>query len=117
MVLAHFWFLFVRTKRNPPSGRGSPAHQREMYLHLGNNVSVPTDDIIGIFDLDNASSSRETRKFLRAAEEEGMVITVGSDLPKSLVVCCPRGSWQRVYITPLAPATLLGRLEALLSLY
>ena len=42
-----------------------------------------------------------------------MVITVGMELPKSLVVCCPRGSWQRVYISPLAPATLLGRFQAL----
>lgn len=81
-----------------------------MYLHLGSNVSVPLDDIIGIFDLDNASTSRTTRAFLRAAEEEGMVITVGEDLPKSLVVCCPRGSWQRVYISPLAASTLHGRL-------
>lgn len=83
-----------------------------MYLHLGSNVSVPLDDIIGIFDLDNASTSRITRSFLRAAEEEGMVINVGDDLPKSLVVCCPRGSWQRVYISPLAAATLHGRLES-----
>ena len=82
-----------------------------MYLHLGNNISVPLDDIIGIFDLDNASTSRTTRAFLRAAEEEGMVINVEGDLPKSLVVCCPRGSWQRVYISPLAAATLQGRLE------
>lgn len=84
-----------------------------MYLHLGSNVSVPTEDIIGIFDLDNASTARSTREFLRGAEEEGMVITVGTELPKSLVVCCPRGSWQRVYISPLAPATLLGRFQAL----
>ena len=84
-----------------------------MYLHLGSNISVPLDDIIGIFDLDNASTSRTTRAFLRAAEEEGMVITVGEDLPKSLVVCCPRGSWQRVYISPLASSTLLGRLGSI----
>ena len=82
-----------------------------MNLHLGNNVSVPTDDIIGIFDLDNASTARDTRKFLRTAEEEGMVSAVGEDLPKSLVVCCPRGSWQRVYVSPLTPQTLLGRME------
>lgn len=82
-----------------------------MNLHLGNNVSVPTDDIIGIFDLDNASTARDTRKFLRAAEEEGMVSAVGEDLPKSLVVCCPRGSWQRVYVSPLTPQTLLGRMD------
>jgi len=84
-----------------------------MYLHLGNNVSVPTEDVVGIFDLDNASTSRITRQFLKNAEEEGMVITVGTDLPKSIVVCCPRGSWQRVYISPLASATLLGRAEAM----
>ena len=83
-----------------------------MNLHLGNNVSVPTDDIIGIFDLDNASTARDTRKFLRAAEEEGMIFAVGEDLPKSFVVSCPRGSWQRVYVSPLTPQTLLGRVES-----
>ena len=87
-----------------------------MYLHLGNNISVPTDDIIGIFDLDNSSTARDTKRFLRSAEEEGMVAAVSGDLPKSLVVCCPRGSWQRVYISPLAPATLIGRLESIRSL-
>ena len=84
-----------------------------MYLHLGNNISVPTDDVVGIFDLDNASTQRDTRAFLRAAQEEGMVIAVGTELPKALVVCCPRGSWQRVYLSPMAPATLVGRWKAL----
>ena len=84
-----------------------------MYLHLGNGISVPTDDIIGIFDLDNASSAKSTRAFLRAAEEEGMIVDAGPDLPKSLVVCCPRGSWQRIYLSSLAPATLMGRWESL----
>ena len=83
-----------------------------MYLHLGSNIAVRTSEIIGIFDIDNATTSKWTREYLRSAEEEGMVITVGEDLPKSLVGCCPQGSWQRVYITPLAPATLLGRLES-----
>ena len=82
-----------------------------MYLHLGNNVSVPTEDIIGIFDIDNATTARSTREFLKAAEDEGMVAAVSGELPKSVVVCCPRGSWQRVYISPLSPQTLLGRLE------
>ena len=85
-----------------------------MYLHISNNISVSTEDIIGIFDLDNASTAKATREYLRAAEEEGMVITVGDDLPKSLVISCPQGSWQRVYISPLAPATLQGRLDSIL---
>ena len=84
-----------------------------MYLNIGKDMAVRSTSIIGIFDMDNSSTSRITREFLRSAEEEGMVITVGTDLPKSIVVCCPRGSWQRVYISPLAVSTLLGRLESL----
>ena len=88
-----------------------------MFLHLGCGISVHVSDIIRIFDLDNASTSRITRDFLKAAEQDGMVVPVGSELPKSLVVCCPKGSWQRVYISPLAPATLAGRLDAILSAF
>lgn len=88
-----------------------------MYLHLGSNISIPTEDIVGVFDLDNASLSKHTRQFLKSAQDEGMVIAVAGELPKSLVVCCPRGSWQRVYLSPLAPATLLGRLEADAALF
>ncbi len=83
-----------------------------MYLHLGSNVTVPSDDIVGIFDLDNCSSSRITLQFLRAAEEEGMVFSVGEELPKSVVVCCPEGSWQRVYLSPLNVTTLVRRIES-----
>jgi len=88
-----------------------------MYLHISNNISVSTEDIIGIFDLDNASTAKATREYLRAAEEEGMVISAGAELPKSLVVCCPRGSWQRVYLSPMSPATLLLRLVSLAPLF
>ncbi len=81
-----------------------------MYLHLGSSISIPTGDIIGIFDLDNATTSKITRKYLKNAE---MIVAVSDDLPRSLVVSCPQGSWQRVYFSPLTPATLLGRLTSL----
>ncbi len=84
-----------------------------MYLHLGNTVSVPWEDIVAVFDLDNASTAKDTRAFLRSAQEQGMVIAVGTELPKALVICCPKGSWQRVYLSPMNPATLLGRIQAL----
>ena len=82
-----------------------------MYLHLGKSAAVPYEDIVGIFDLDNASTAAVTRSFLRKAEEEGMVTAVGEELPRSMVLCCPRGSWQRVYLSPLSPAALLRRIE------
>ena len=35
-----------------------------MYLHLGQSVAVPHREILGIFDLDNASWAYKTREFL-----------------------------------------------------
>ena len=82
-----------------------------MYLHLGQSVVVPYRDIIGIFDMDNASWAYKTREFLEYAEQEGRVISVCDDLPRSFVVT-DNGSenWQ-VYITQLSAAALQGRAE------
>lgn len=42
-----------------------------MYLHLGQSVVVPFRDVIGLFDMDNTTSSHITRSFLNRAEKEG----------------------------------------------
>ena len=44
-----------------------------MYLHLGKNTTVDTDDIIAILDLDNITIAKYSREFLRISEEEGFV--------------------------------------------
>ena len=58
-----------------------------MYLHLGSGVVVPEADIIGIFDMDNTTSSHITRGFLNDAEKAGSVTSVSDELPNSFVVC------------------------------
>ena len=45
-----------------------------MYLHLGQSVVVPYRDVIGLFDLDNTTSSHITRAALERAEREGRVV-------------------------------------------
>ena len=82
-----------------------------MYLHLGQSVVVPYRDVIGLFDLDNTSSSHLTRKFLERAEKEGRVVSVGDDIPKSFVVCRDKKRGQTVYLSQMATATLLRRAE------
>ena len=42
-----------------------------MYLHLGQSVAVPHREILGIFDLDNASWAYKTREYLERAEQAG----------------------------------------------
>ncbi|MBR4073699.1 MAG: DUF370 domain-containing protein [Clostridia bacterium] len=82
-----------------------------MYLHLGNETVVKTDDVIGIFDLDNATLSRHTRNFLAVSEKNRDVINVSYELPKSFIVCKgKRDKRQKIYISQISSSTLLKRL-------
>lgn len=82
-----------------------------MYLHLGQSVVVPYKEILGIFDLDNASWAYKTREFLERAEQEGRVVSVSDDLPRSFVLAGDGTHPPTVYISQLSSATLLGRAE------
>ena len=79
-----------------------------MYLHLGNEVSIRTRDIIGIFDLETASISSDTKSFLKRCEDGDIVTNVSSDLPKSFVLCRYNGEIQ-VFISAISPYTLKKR--------
>ncbi|MBQ6719685.1 MAG: DUF370 domain-containing protein [Oscillospiraceae bacterium] len=80
-----------------------------MYLSIGNDMAVRDKSIIGIFDLDNTSTSRRTREFLETAEKEGEVVPC-DDLPKSFVLTSEYG-FHRVHLTALSSATLEKRLR------
>lgn len=82
-----------------------------MYLHLGADSVVRCRDIIGIFDLDNTTVSKITRETLGKAEKNGEVVTVGYDIPKSFVVCAKKRGENKVYISPVTPATLTRRIK------
>lgn len=82
-----------------------------MYLHLGGDVAVKTDDIIGIFDMDNTTVSAKTRSFLKTAQKNGEISDVTDDLPKSFIVTEISGK-SRVYISSLAARTLLKRAKS-----
>ena len=85
-----------------------------MYLHLGQNVIVAKDSIIGIFDLDNASWSHITRKFLNEAEKNGQLINISEELPKSFIICSECGkmdTYKTVYFSQLSSQTLYKRME------
>ena len=80
-----------------------------MYLNIGNDMAVRQRSILGIFDLDNTSTSRRTREFLEQAEKEGQVIPC-DDLPKSFVLTQEYGMI-RIYLTALSAATLEKRMK------
>ena len=80
-----------------------------MYLSIGNDLAVRDRSIIGIFDIDNTTTSKRTREFLAKAEQNGEVVPC-DDLPKSFVLTAEYGL-DRVYLTSLSAATLEKRLK------
>ena len=80
-----------------------------MYLNIGNDMAVRDTAIIGIFDMDNTSTSKRTREFLSKAEKEGQVVPC-DDLPKSFVLTAEYGL-DRIFLTSLSSSTLEKRLK------
>ena len=81
-----------------------------MYIPIGSDMSVRDKSIIGIFDLDNTTCSKHTRKFLSQAEDEGRVITVTDDIPKSFLLTSEYGM-DRVYLCQFNAQTLEKRMK------
>ena len=76
-----------------------------MYIHLGNKKNIREKDIIGIFDMDKATMSKVTQKFLNKAEKENNLIMTVDEIPKSLIL-----TEKKVYMSQLSPNAIYGRL-------
>ncbi len=74
------------------------------YLRAGGDTVLRSDSIIGIFDLDNTTTSKHTIAFLNHAEQTGQVTNIAPDIPASFIVTS-----DGVYLTQPAPRTLKGR--------
>ena len=83
-----------------------------MYLHLGQSTVITTKDLIGIFDMDVTTVMKSSRDYLSRAEKNGDVVNVSYELPKSFVVCSEGNNSKKVYITQIAPSTLLKRAKS-----
>lgn len=77
-----------------------------MYLHLSQTCVLEKDEVIGVFDMDTATISPESRRFLRESERKGRLRSVAKDIPKSFVLTA-----DTVYLASLAPVSIRGHLE------
>ncbi|MCD7796348.1 MAG: DUF370 domain-containing protein [Clostridiales bacterium] len=78
-----------------------------MYLYLGGDAIIKTDEIIGIFDIDTSTVNKATRDCLSKTEKENRIIYVNYDLPKSFIVC----ENNNICVCPLNTSTILKRCE------
>ncbi len=79
-----------------------------MYIHLGQETVIKSDEVIGIFDLESTTVSKNTRIFLSKAEKKKEVVNVSFELPKSFIICSKKRK-NKVFISQISSLTLRKR--------
>ena len=83
-----------------------------MYLHAGNNKLIREKHIIGIFDMDTATVSTETKKFLKNAQKNRLIQSADDGLPKSFILY--RGvAGAKICTSQISTAVLCNRITRL----
>lgn len=75
-----------------------------MYLFLGGEITVRSDDVIGIFDIEECSVSRTTADFLNACQKKSQIVNISEDMPKSFIV-----TTSKTYISNVSHSTICKR--------
>ena len=86
-----------------------------MFLHIGGDFVIPVKNIIAIFDIDTTTISKDTREFLRVAEEEGFIEAISDDLPKSFIITEVKRK-SKIYLSPISSVTLQKRASYIKSI-
>ena len=80
-----------------------------MYLHIGNNRNIRISSIVGVFDMDNATVSTVTRRFLHSMQKDYLVEAISYDIPKSFILYEEHGEC-KVCFSPLSASAIRGRI-------
>lgn len=79
-----------------------------MFLHIGGDVVIPMKNVIAIMDIETTTLSKDTKEFLKIAEEEGFIEAISNDLPKSFVIT-EMDKKSKIYLSPISSMTLQKR--------
>ena len=82
-----------------------------MFLHVGNNKNIRLSAVVGIFDMDNATLSAVTRKYLNQKQKEGLVESAIEELPKSFILYLDKGEY-KICFSQISSSALKGRMNS-----
>ncbi len=90
-----------------------------MLLHIGNGKTVKKRDIIGIFDMDNATLSPVTKKTLHDYETKKKLFYDDSDIPRSFLLLSEPEQKEKseIRLSLISPRGLSQRSENMLISY
>lgn len=84
-----------------------------MFLHLGEDISVPIKNVIAIIDL--TKNSKIIKEFLKTSDEEGFIEKI-SDLQPKTFILTETNKRSKVYLSPISATTLYKRTNFIQSI-
>jgi len=77
-------------------------------IFLGSDYLIDEETVVGMFDIETTTIKETTRDYLTAAQRNGRIINVSTDIPKTFVVCVKNGE-TTVYLSQYSANTILKR--------
>lgn len=78
-----------------------------MFLHAGNHKNLRLKEIVGIFDMDTATVTSDTKAFLKKADKEKRTEALFEEVPKSFLLT----EDGKIYFSQISTSSLIGRIE------
>ena len=76
-----------------------------MYLHIGKDIIINNEDIIGIFNIDYVKNTKEYKKMIECLKEKGDLINI-SDNQNKTVILTEKNALIKGYITNIGTTTI-----------
>lgn len=81
------------------------------FVHIGLDVIVSKQDIIGLFDIDSLTVQKNSREYLNNAQKNKEIEDISTDLPISFILCDTKEKKQRIIFSSFSLPTLKARVK------
>ena len=81
------------------------------FIHIGLDMILPKDSVIGIFDIDSVTVQKHSRDFLNKAQKEKEIEDITTDLPISFILADHPEKKQRIIFSSFSLPTLTARMK------
>ncbi len=76
-----------------------------MYLHIGKDIIINNEDIIGIFNIDYVKNTKEYKKMIECLKENGDLINISDNQNKTFILT-EKNTLIKGYITNIGTTTI-----------
>ena len=81
------------------------------FVHVGLDMILPKEEIIGVFDIDAITVQKNSRDFLNKAQKNKEIEDYTTDLPISFILCNHKEKKQRILFSSFSLPTLTARIK------